>query len=174
MGKIDKQKLERVANGLKKRSERSFDELFTMTRDYLFYFIYSKVKNQTVADDILQDTYITVYEKIHQYESNNFLSWILTIARNKTINYIKKESRHQYVDQEESEYLFNEESNDKESLLIHDMTQVLDEDELEIVMMYVIGNFTHKQIAEGLQKPIGTITWKYGEAMKKLRAKLEV
>lgn len=174
MANINKRQLEKIADMLKQGSEKAFDELFEMTRDYLFYFIYSKVKNQVTADDLLQETYITVYEKIDQYSNDNFLAWILTIARNKTINYIKKDSRNLYVDQTDSEYMFTEEASEKEALLLKDMGEVLNEEEFEIVMMHVLGNYTHKQIAEGLHKPIGTITWKYSEAMKKLRTKLEV
>jgi RNA polymerase sigma-70 factor (ECF subfamily) len=59
-------------------------------------------------------------------------------------------------------------------MLLKDIVETLDEDEYEIVLLYVLGNYTHKQIAEGLSKPIGTITWKYQEALKKLRTKLEV
>ena len=49
---------------------------------------------------------------------------------------------------------------------------VLAEDEFNIVMMYAIGGYKHKEIAEFLHMPLGTVTWKYATALKKLRKAL--
>ncbi len=171
--RFDKKRLEVLADRLKEGSEKAFDELFDSTRDYFFYFIFGIVKNDSLADDVLQETYITIYEKIHTYKGKNFLSWMMTIAHNKAVNNIRKESRMSYFDSTESEFLLKDESTEEELLLLKDMSETLTEDEQQIVMMYVLGNYTHKQIAEGLDKPLGTITWKYNEAMKKMRNKLE-
>ncbi len=170
--KIDKARLEILASKLKNGNEKAFDEIFNTTKDYLFYYIFSIIKNQTQADDILQDTFRSMYQKISTYKSKNFLSWIITIAHNNSVNYIRKESKVVYDD----EFTRNssEESKEQEILLLNDMKNILDQNELEIVMMHVLGNFTHKQISIGLEKPLGTITWKYNEAIKKLRTKLEV
>ena len=170
--KIDKLRLEVLASKLKDGREKAFDEIFNTTKDYLFYYIFSIIKNQTQADDILQDTFRAMYQNISKYKSKNFLSWIITIAHNKSVNYIRKESKITYDD----EFTRNssEESKEQEILLLNDMKNILDQNEIEIVMMHVLGNFTHKQISVGLDKPIGTITWKYNEAIKKLRTKLEV
>lgn len=171
---LKKQRLEVLAKKLKKKNEKAFDELFAMTRDYLFYFIFGIVKDADLADDCLQDTYISVYDKIDSYKESNFLAWMTTIARNKALNAIKKDTRANYIDAQDKEYLMKSNSNEKELVLIKDMKETLDDDEFQIVMMHVIGNYTHKQISNGLGKPLGTITWKYNEAMKKLRSKLEV
>ncbi|QVK20751.1 RNA polymerase sigma factor [Mycoplasmatota bacterium] len=172
--RMSKRQLGIIKYKLKKKSERAFDELFYLTRDYLFYFIYSMVKNRAAADDLLQDTYITIYEKIDSCNSNNFLSWMLTIARNKTINFIRKESKMSYVESNRFDFMSSDCSSERELLLLKDMKSVLNNDEFQIVLMHVLGNYTHKQISKGLDKPIGTISWKYNEAMKKLKEKLEV
>lgn len=171
---LKKQRLEVLARKLKKKSEKAFDELFDTTRDYLFYFIYGIVKDADLADDCLQETFITIYEKIDLYSESNFLAWMTTIAKNKALNSVKKDNRANYIDATEKEYLMKSRSSEEELILLKDMEETLSEDEFQIVMMHVIGNYTHKQISQGLDKPIGTITWKYNEAMKKLRSKLEV
>lgn len=172
--KIDKRRLEALASKLKNKSEKAFDEIFFSTKDYLFYYIYGIVKNQNLADDILQETYIAIFDKISSYKSKNFLAWIITIAHNKAVNKIRKESKVSYVDSEESDYLFEVGSSEDELLLLKDMSEILKPEELRIVLMHVIGNYTHKQISLGLDIPLGTITWKYNDSMKKLRNKLEV
>ena len=170
---IDKKRLEVLASKLKDGSEKAFDEIFYTTKDYLFYYIFSIIKNQTQADDILQDTFRSVYINISNYKSKNFLSWIITIAHNNSVNYIRKESKMIYLEDDSSNKM-SVGSKDDEILLLKDMENILNQNELEIVMMHVLGNFTHKQISIGLDKPIGTITWRYNEALKKLRTKLEV
>lgn len=172
--RFNKKRLEVLAKKMKQGSEKAFDEFFYSTRDYLFYFIYSFVKDQTLADDVLQETYITGYEKIGSYKEKNILSWLMTIARNKSINRLKKDNRTSFVDATESDYLFQRESDEKEILLLNDMKKHLSSDELQVVLMHILGNFTHKQISEGLEKPLGTVTWMYSEALKKLRKNLEV
>jgi RNA polymerase sigma-70 factor (ECF subfamily) len=57
-------------------------------------FIISKVKNSTVADDILQDTFIKVHTKLHTLKDLNKLkSWIFSIARNSIIDYFNSQKQ---------------------------------------------------------------------------------
>lgn len=171
--KFDKSRLEKLAKKIKNKNEVAFDELFHSTRDYLFYFVFGILRNEEASDDILQETYLTVFEKITSYEGNNFLAWIMTIARNKAFNYYKKENRMTYLESSAQEFLLREDSNESELLLLSDMSKILKPDEMQIVMMHILGNYTHKQISNGLDIPLGTSTWKYNEAMKKLKSKLE-
>ena len=53
-------------------------------------FIISKVKENTVADDILQDTFIKIHTKLHTLkDSQKLKSWVFTIARNSTLDFFK-------------------------------------------------------------------------------------
>lgn len=49
------------------------------------------------------------------------------------------------------------------------MEQLLSEDEYQIVVLYVLSELTHKEIAEHLNKPLGTVTWSYKNAIAKLK-----
>jgi RNA polymerase sigma-70 factor (ECF subfamily) len=51
--------------------------------------------------------------------------------------------------------------------------KVLAEDEFNIVIMYAVGEYKHREIAEFLHMPLGTVTWKYNNALKKMRKALE-
>jgi len=51
--------------------------------------------------------------------------------------------------------------------------EFLKEDEREIVIMHVLGDMKYREIAEVLGIPIGTISWKYNDAIKKLKSKYE-
>ncbi len=72
--KFDKSRLEKLAKKIKNKNERAFDELFNSTRDYLFYFVFGILRNEEATDDILQETYLTVFDKINN--ANNIRLFI--------------------------------------------------------------------------------------------------
>ena len=53
------------------------------------------------------------------------------------------------------------------------MKAVLREEEAQIVILHVVGGYKHREIAELVKKPIGTVTWTYKNAIAKLKAYLE-
>ena len=66
------------------------NQVWTKYADDLKYFILSKVKNVTVTEDILQDTFIKIHTKLHTLKDITKLkSWIFTIARNAIMDYFK-------------------------------------------------------------------------------------
>jgi RNA polymerase sigma-70 factor (ECF subfamily) len=74
------------------------------------------------------------------------------------------------VDVSENPYLFGESFEDNEkSYYLNTLLNKLSKDEKEIVIRHVLLDQKHKAIAEALNKPLGTITWMYREALKKLR-----
>lgn len=57
-------------------------------------FIISKVKNDTIADDILQDTFIKIHTKLHTLKDTSKLKpWCFTVARNSILDYWKSKNR---------------------------------------------------------------------------------
>ena len=53
------------------------------------------------------------------------------------------------------------------------MKKVLNEDELQIVLLHVVAGYKHREIAAMLDKPLGTVTWTYNNAIKKSREYFE-
>ncbi|MCI2229093.1 sigma-70 family RNA polymerase sigma factor [Polaribacter sp. MSW13] len=72
----------------------STKKIWTAYSEDLQRFIISKVKNTTIADDILQDTFIKIHTKLHTLKDITKLkSWCFTVARNSVLDYWK--STHQ-------------------------------------------------------------------------------
>lgn len=62
--------------------------------DAIKYFILSKVKDKTVADDLLQETFIKVHVKLETLDSQDKLkAWIFSIARNIITDYFRRKSK---------------------------------------------------------------------------------
>lgn len=88
----------------------AFDMIYELTKKDVYLSIYLYVKDRMIIEDLMQDVYITVIEKLSYYNLNtNFHAWISKIARNKTINYINKSNKEVILDGEDQ--VFNQSSN---------------------------------------------------------------
>ena len=145
--------------------------------DYYGHAVYSYalsiVKCKGLAEDICQDVFVKVWNNSDKYRKiNNPKSWIMTITRNTSIDYLRKYKREDIIDE------FNiavdkdmvEEVNQK--IHINEVLSQLKEEEREVVILHAISDLTFKSIGEILDKPLGTVTWRYREAIKKLKEKI--
>jgi RNA polymerase sigma-70 factor (ECF subfamily) len=72
----------------------SFNILVNKYEMIVMKFIYNLVKDKEAAEDIAQEVFITVYNKLYSYNTEyKFSSWIFQIAKNKSIDYIRKYRR---------------------------------------------------------------------------------
>lgn len=77
---------------------RAFDQLMRELSPELFHFILRMVSNAEDAQDILQDTFVRVWEKSHQFKGNSTVkTWIFRIAINLSYNHLKKRNRWSYA-----------------------------------------------------------------------------
>ena len=96
-----------------KGTGEAFDKIYELTKKDVYLSIYIYVKEKDTIEDLMQDVYMKVIDKIDEYEiGTNFHAWISRIARNMTINYCKKKSKMMVLDPIEEDYVFNEEVND--------------------------------------------------------------
>ena len=148
-----------------------FDRFFELTKKPTFNLIYSYLRDSMDSEDILQETYLKFLRyKRKVKEDMNILAYLMQIAKSLSLNYLKKNKRVEIL--EETDHLEDEKEeihNLDDSPIVRKMRRVLNEKEFQIVILHVVNNMTHKEIAEFLNKPIGTITWAYNNAIKKVR-----
>ena len=151
-----------------------FDDIYYQTKDIVYYSIFIILKDNQLSEDIMQDTYLKALNKIHTYKRRaHFKSWLITIAKNLAINEFNRRKKEMLIDISENEYILGSCSSTAENeVLINQIFTVLSETEKEIVMLHIIGDMKHREIAILLNKPLGTITWTYNKAIKKLRNEL--
>jgi len=171
---MDNRAINLLVKELQKGKMDVFDEIYYETKDGVYFTIISILKNESIAEEIMQEVYFKMLHNIHSYDGRYFKAWITTIAKNMALNTYKKEKRTMIVDSQESDYLFTSKSNINEQYLVNDMKRILNNEEFDIVMMHIIGNMTHKNISKTIDKPLGTVLWIYNRAKKKLRDYLEV
>ncbi len=146
--------------------------LYEQSNRVVFAFILPLINDYQLAEDIMQDTYVKVYQSIASYtKGTNGLSWLLTIAKNMALTLLERQKREEKVDfdasYERAGAIIEHPNLDHPTIDL--AKRLLPNDEQQIVFLYVIGEYKHREIAELLNLPIGTVTWKYQQAMKKLR-----
>ena len=79
-----------------KGDNNSFEQLLNRHKNKVFSFIFSKVKNRDLAEDIFQDTFVKVIKSLQNgkyNEEGNFLPWMMRISHNLVIDYFRKSNK---------------------------------------------------------------------------------
>lgn len=170
---MDYKKLERKIEKLKKGDLKAFDFVYDYTNRIVYFSILKIVRDKLYAEDILQDTFIRALSCLSQYKENtNFVGWICSIGKSLAMNHLKKYRHEIGVDFDLETYNFD--SSENELPYIFDIaTKILSEDEYKIIMLCQVSGYKRREVSMMLDMPIGTITWKNNEALKKLKQYLE-
>ena len=152
----------------------AFDEIYNRTRKSVYYVALSILRDKALAEDIIQTTYIRVLKNIQNYTlGTNASAWIIKIAKNEAINMKKVRMREQSVDEYENLALFGVNEPDTYGELTDLAKRLLADDEFSILMLVTACGYKRKEIGKMFDMPIPTVTWKYQNALLKLRNALE-
>lgn len=72
-------------------NEQAFAEIFSRYKGYVFHLVLQMVRNHDLAEDLLIEIFAKAFRKLHTFQPNSsFSSWISTIAKNHTLDYLRK------------------------------------------------------------------------------------
>lgn len=82
-----------IARGLRRRDPELLDRLIEQYQHRLLRYLVYLAGNRELAEDLFQETWIRVLERGHQYDGKHeFSTWLYAVARNLTIDYLRKKS----------------------------------------------------------------------------------
>jgi RNA polymerase sigma-70 factor (ECF subfamily) len=82
-----------IARGLRRRDPDLLDRLIEQYQHRLLRYLVYLSGNRELAEDLFQETWIRVLERGHQYDGRHvFSTWLYAVARNLTIDYLRKKS----------------------------------------------------------------------------------
>ncbi|MFA5006456.1 MAG: RNA polymerase sigma factor [Candidatus Izemoplasmatales bacterium] len=167
--------IERLVRRLKDGDRAVFDEIYERTRKTVYYSVLPILRDRSLADDIVQDCYMKMLDSIGNYTEKNFLAYLVTIARNLALNEYRRRRRTVYTDADIDDLApFSYESpleiRAGNEAIIRKALSALDEDEKAVFLLHNVSDLPHREIALVLGKPIGTVTWLYSRAVRKVRA----
>jgi RNA polymerase sigma-70 factor (ECF subfamily) len=163
------------------KSKKHFEEQISIIYRDLYKFIYSIIKNQNLAEDILQQTLMKAYEKFDTIKDiTKFKSWIFTIAKNESLSWIRKYNREIPSEDTYLELLGGYSEDIPEELLIkHEITEQVKESikilnlvDQEIMYLRYYYDLNFREIALILNLNENTVKTKHKRAKKKIYAYL--
>lgn len=167
---IDEELFERIRRG----DKDAFRELYEASYKPLYAFLLSLTQNSEDAQDLLQDTYVQIYQKCHLYKKEgNPMAWIMKVAKNLFLMKYRKEKEKQFVCYEdmENELGFAQIGDVDNKLLLETMFSELSQEDREIIIMHDVSGMKFKEIALVADKPIGTVLARYNRSIRKLQKK---
>lgn len=157
--------LQRISRG----DNAAFEELYIKTRKGVYAFLYTYVHRKADAEDLMQTVYLKIKTNIAQYRhGSNGPAWILQIAKNLALNEIKKASRVQLA-----EDVVVPDGGFEYGTVTDAMTRALSDEEQRIITLHVLWGYKHREIADILGCPTGTVTSKYKRAISKMKEALK-
>ncbi len=134
----------------------------------LFSVAYAVTGNTADAEDVLQDTMIGIVQGAHSYQrGTNARAWILSIARNRAINLVKR--RRVTVPLEEVTHLTVPPEGMAEDLAFAELLSPLSEDERQMVLLRLHWELPYREIARILGIGVPAAQKRFQRALKKLK-----
>lgn len=185
---MEKGKLLLIVEKAKQGDNDSFNTLFTETYNDVYYFALKTVKDETLAADVTQDTFVTIFQNIDSLNDPvAYPAWSRQITYRHCLQYLKKQNREVAVDEnEDGSTIFDiieedrtefipEENLDKEDFkkTILQMVDSLPEEQRTAVILYYYDELSIKEIAEIQGVTEGTVKSRLNYARKAIKASVE-
>lgn len=138
----------------------------------IYSVIYDMTGQKEDAQDLTSEFFIRLWDRADTYRfGGKHKAWMMTIARNMTIDFLRKQRRELPMEElpepgQETEDVAVEVVG---NLSFREAMKLLKPAEQEILDLKVLGGFTFQEIAALLKKPMGTVTWLYRQGIRKLR-----
>lgn len=155
---------------------KAMSPLYQAASPSVYAFALSVLKNTQDAQDVLQDTFVSVYTGAHTYHSDGkAMAWIMTIAKNHCYKLLKQRKKTESLNLEDwrdDPSLVTYMQSDAKLLIYHIMQSLTDK-ERQVVVLHAVSGFKHREIAAMLNMPLPSVLSRYNRAIKKLKDQLE-
>ncbi|PCJ23044.1 MAG: RNA polymerase subunit sigma-24 [Flavobacteriales bacterium] len=170
-----------------KGNELAVEQLIIRFKSQVYTYIICKVRNQALAEDVFQDTFIKVINTIKRGKYNDegkFLPWVMRIAHNLIIDHYRKSTRMPFIKTKDDFDIFdvikNPDSNIQEDMErdqvlsdVKELVKFLPNDQREVLMMRLYYDMSFKEISQSTNVSINTALGRMRYALINLRKMAE-
>lgn len=151
-----------------------FELLYARYYRLLFSTAYAVLRQESDAMDAVQNAALRLYTMDESlFPSDHELAWLHTVVKNEALMVLRKKKPEHSVDElpeipvpeRQLEMLEDMET-------VQSMLSSLDQKRQNVVTLKVLGGLSHKEIAQLLSMPVGTVQWLYNTSIKSLRRTL--
>jgi RNA polymerase sigma-70 factor (ECF subfamily) len=162
---------------------RAFETVYDRHGGAAFSLAYRMVGNRSVAEDVVQEAFLSIWRSRLRYESErgSVRSWVLGIVHHRTIDALRRNLVHDRrrtsaegleERQEAPERTDVEVARREEARSVRAALEALPDQQTKVIELAYFGGFTHTQIAEMLDMPVGTVKGRMRLGLEKLRRQL--
>ena len=169
---MDSAELTTLIKNVARGQVSSLEDIYRETKDAVYGYALSIVRNMPDAEDVLHDCYLKIYNGAAGYsDEGKPMAWIFTITRN--LCYRRLEENRKKGASAEAD-LFGEmeaggQLSAEELTVLSDCIFRLSESEQQVVLLHALSGYKHREIAEMLGKPLSTVLSSYSRALEKMR-----
>src|ERR1700753_898670 len=158
-----------VIAAVAKGDEAAFERLYGATRAKLYGVVLRILRRQDLAEEIIQETYIKVWNSADQFDpaQSSPITWMAAIARNRAIDLVRRKTE---LSIEEEPDAMEVASDSPDPLARREMSEELkrllecvgrlEQDRQKLVLLAYYNGWTREQLAEKFEAPVNTIkTW---------------
>lgn len=178
-----------VVEALQQGNDEMFDRLYELTKRMVYFELKSAGVNEVDTEDVLQETYIRIYRKLHTVEDiQASYKWIKQLAYRTGVNHVKSSMvRHEQLSAEDTNDIFESEDsltnplpmpedimqNKESQRLVREILQGLPVLQYKMILAYYYNESSVKEIAEVFDVPEGTVKTNLYRARAEIKNKVE-
>lgn len=164
------------------RDQSALDYLYDRYSSALYGVVFRIVKKEELAEEVLQDVFLKVWDKIESYDSakGKLFTWMVNIARNQAIDKSRSRETSKGKKTDDIDYLVHKIDIQEHSHLrvdaigLKEVLSKLSEDQQFIVNQLYLNGYTQSEVAEEFNIPLGTVKTRLRLAMIELRSILDI
>jgi RNA polymerase sigma factor (sigma-70 family) len=164
---------------LLQKSKKAFERLYDDYSAALYGLAYKILKEEELAEDALQETFVRIWRKIHTYDSSKgrLFTWMLNISRNICIDMLRaNESRKTSQTSSIEDFSFDQKgpstSTQVEHIGLREIVDGLPQEQQFVIDLIYFKGYTQAEVAEEFNIPLGTVKSRVRLAMNHLRARI--
>lgn len=169
---MKEQEFEACIQRIRAGDKEGLREIYEAYVGLIYTVIYELARQREDAQDLTSDFFIRLWEKADSYRpGGQHKGWMVTIARNMTMDHLRKRKREQQVEDmdkaAEAGRGFTEELVGE--LAMEEAMARLKPSQRQVLDLKIMGEMTFREIADALGKPLGTVSWLYRQGIRQLR-----
>ncbi len=177
---------EMLIHAIARGSAWAMEPLVERYNRYLYSIVYHMVSNHAIAEDLMQEVFVLVWNRASSYTSalGSVRGWMTTITRNRTIDYLRSTQRHAafseatWEDVERDEHTAQPDAEEGalraiQGEQVREALMHIPPEQRMVISLAYFQAWTHSEIAEQCQIPLGTVKARMRLGIKRLKSLLE-
>ena len=168
---------------VRRGDSRAFELIYERHSTAAFSLAYRMTQNRNAAEDVVQDAFLSLWRSNARYDRarGSVRTWVLGIVHNRAIDALRRSlvhSKRRASDEGIEERFEAKERTDvevgrrEEAREVHSALNTLPPEQSHVIELAYFGGFTHSEIANMLETPIGTVKGRMRLGLEKMRHQL--